>query len=74
MPHRHRRSDKPGHLTASVAAPRAREMKLAGWGRYPVVETQVYRPEKIAELAAVVAANTARLIPAAQDVPTATPP
>jgi len=50
-----------GHLAAS--ATRAREMKLAGWGRYPVVDTQVYRPEKIAELAAVVAANSTSLTP-----------
>ena len=54
---------QPGHLATSGAAPRAREMKLAGWGRYPIVDTQVYRPEKIAELAAVVTANSTSLTP-----------
>jgi len=56
---------QPGDLTTSLAAsaPRARAMKLAGWGRYPVVDSQVYRPEKIAELATVVAANSSSLTP-----------
>jgi len=44
-------------------APRAREMKLTGWGRYPAAESRVYRPEKIVELAAIVAANSSTLIP-----------
>jgi len=38
-------------------------MKLAGWGRYPVAGAQVYRPEKLAELAAVVTADSTNLIP-----------
>src|ERR1700688_3926041 len=56
---------QPGNLTTSLgaAAPRVREMKLCGWGRYPVVDSQVYRPEKIAELAALVAANSTSLTP-----------
>jgi decaprenylphospho-beta-D-ribofuranose 2-oxidase len=47
---------------AAPAAPRARAMKLSGWGRYPIADAQVYRPEKIAELAAVVAGNSSSLI------------
>jgi len=54
---------KPDYLATPATAPGAREMKLAGWGRYPVVETQVYRPEKIGELAAVVTANSTSLTP-----------
>jgi FAD/FMN-containing dehydrogenase len=30
---------------------------LSGWGRYPLAECDVYRPEKLAELAAIVTAN-----------------
>jgi decaprenylphospho-beta-D-ribofuranose 2-oxidase len=47
---------------AAGAALRARRMRLSGWGRYPSSEADVYRPEKIAELAAVVAGNSASLI------------
>ncbi len=48
--------------SALAAAPGARQMKLTGWGRYPIADTEVYRPEKIAELAAVVAGNSQSLI------------
>src|SRR5580658_3271852 len=47
--------------------PAARRMVLSGWGRYPNEESEVSRPEKIAELQAVVAfgntsASTSTLI------------
>jgi decaprenylphospho-beta-D-ribofuranose 2-oxidase len=51
---------KPG--APPIAAPRAREMKLTGWGRYPATDARVYRPEKIAELAAIVTGNSSSLI------------
>ncbi len=43
-------------------APQPRRAALAGWGRYPVCESDVYRPEKLAELAAVVAGDSRPLI------------
>src|SRR6266446_4379647 len=48
----HRRTDppKPRHAT------------LTGWGRYPLSESDIYRPEKIAELQAVVTGNATSLI------------
>ncbi|HVN63252.1 MAG TPA: FAD-binding oxidoreductase [Candidatus Binataceae bacterium] len=36
---------------------------LAGWGRYPIAESELYRPEKIDELRAIVTGNGAALIP-----------
>jgi FAD/FMN-containing dehydrogenase len=50
-----------GKITASP--PKPRHDVLTGWGRYPLSEADIYRPEKIAELQAVVAANSASLIP-----------
>ena len=35
--------------------PRCHSTELAGWGRYPVEHCDVYRPERIAELTALVA-------------------
>jgi decaprenylphospho-beta-D-ribofuranose 2-oxidase len=35
---------------------------LTGWGRYPLSESDIYRPEKIAELQAVVTGDTNSLI------------
>ncbi len=51
-------------MTSPVAglAPRAKRAVLGGWGRYPICESDVYRPEKLSELAAVVRANTRPLI------------
>jgi decaprenylphospho-beta-D-ribofuranose 2-oxidase len=37
----------------SPAGSRAVRRALSGWGRYPVVETDVYRPERVAGLAAM---------------------
>jgi decaprenylphospho-beta-D-ribofuranose 2-oxidase len=42
--------------------PKPRHTMLTGWGRYPLSESDLYRPEKIAELQAVVASNTTSLI------------
>jgi decaprenylphospho-beta-D-ribofuranose 2-oxidase len=35
-----------------------KRMPLAGWGRYPICESEVFRPEKFAELAAVVSSDS----------------
>jgi decaprenylphospho-beta-D-ribofuranose 2-oxidase len=43
--------------------PKARRDVLAGWGRYPLAECDLYRPEKFSELQAVVARNSTSLIP-----------
>ncbi|MGH7814752.1 MAG: FAD-binding protein [Candidatus Binataceae bacterium] len=45
------------------AAPKPSHRLLAGWGRYPLAESDLYRPEKIDELRAIVAGNGASLIP-----------
>ncbi|HEY6417459.1 MAG TPA: FAD-binding oxidoreductase [Candidatus Binataceae bacterium] len=42
----------------SDPAPAARRMVLSGWGHYPNIESEVSRPEKIAELQAVVAGTS----------------
>jgi len=44
------------------AVPNPRHALLAGWGRYPLSESDVYRPDKIAELQAVVTADASSLI------------
>ena len=46
----------------SVATPNPRRAVLSGWGHYPLSESDVYRPDKIAELQAVVTGNTSSLI------------
>ncbi|MGC1399771.1 FAD-binding protein [Candidatus Binatus sp.] len=48
--------------TTTNSAPNPRHALLTGWGRYPLSESDVYRPDRIAELAAVVTANTSSLI------------
>jgi len=48
--------------TTTTSAPSSRHALLSGWGRYPLFESDVYRPDKIAELQAVVTANTSSLI------------
>ena len=46
----------------SGAMPNARRALLTGWGRYPLSESDIYRPDKIAELQAVVTGNGSSLI------------
>ncbi len=46
-----------------AAAPKPRHGILSGWGRYPLSESDLYRPEKLDELRAIVAGNGASLIP-----------
>ncbi|MGH7926090.1 MAG: FAD-binding protein [Candidatus Binatus sp.] len=48
--------------TTTTSAPNPRHALLTGWGRYPLSESNVYRPDKIAELQAVVTANSSSLI------------
>jgi decaprenylphospho-beta-D-ribofuranose 2-oxidase len=48
--------------TTTTSAPNPRHDLLTGWGRYPLSESDIYRPDKIAELAAVVTANSSSLI------------
>jgi decaprenylphospho-beta-D-ribofuranose 2-oxidase len=45
-----------------TSLPNARHALLTGWGRYPLSESDVYRPDKIAELQAVVTADASSLI------------
>ncbi|MDB5108547.1 MAG: FAD-binding oxidoreductase [Candidatus Binatus sp.] len=42
--------------------PKSKRGSLSGWGRYPLSESDLYRPEKIGELQAVVTANASSLI------------
>ena len=46
----------------SAEAPNPRHATLTGWGRYPLSESDIYRPEKIAELQEVVTGDTTSLI------------
>src|ERR1700691_364737 len=48
--------------TTSTSAPHQRHALLSGWGRYPLSESDVYRPDRIAELQAVVTGNSSSLI------------
>ncbi len=48
--------------TTTTSAPHPRRALLSGWGRYPLSESDVYRPDRISELQAVVAANSTSLI------------
>jgi decaprenylphospho-beta-D-ribofuranose 2-oxidase len=41
---------------------RPKRAMLSGWGRYPALECDLYRPEKFSELAAIVASNSTSLI------------
>ncbi len=49
-------------MTTTTSAPHPRHALLTGWGRYPLSESDVYRPDKIAELQAVVTADSTSLI------------
>ncbi len=46
----------------AAAIPRARRATLSGWGHYPTAASEVYRPEKLAELAAIVTSDSTPLI------------
>ena len=48
--------------TTATPVPNPRHALLSGWGRYPLSESDVYRPDKIAELQAVVTANSSSVI------------
>lgn len=50
------------HALEPGSVPAAKRIALSGWGRFPVCESEVYRPEKMSELAAVVAANSRTVI------------
>ena len=45
-----------------IDAPKPHHATLTGWGRYPLSESDIYRPEKIAELQAVITSNATSLI------------
>ena len=46
---------------------------LTGWGSYPSADSDIYRPEKLAELAAVVGRNSTSLIAEGRGAHTETP-
>src|SRR5690348_5029672 len=48
---------------APVKLPGVKRGPLSGWGRYPHYVSEVYRPEKIAELAEIVTADPNQLVP-----------
>jgi len=48
--------------TNGAKLPAGKRMELAGWGRYPICESEVFRPEKFAELSAIVASDSQKLI------------
>ncbi|HUO05659.1 MAG TPA: FAD-binding oxidoreductase [Candidatus Binataceae bacterium] len=45
-----------------AAMPKSHHRVLSGWGRFPLSESDLYRPDKLAELAAVVTGDGAPLI------------
>jgi decaprenylphospho-beta-D-ribofuranose 2-oxidase len=44
------------------ASPKPMRAMVAGWGRYPIAESDVYRPEKLTELAAIVCSDRTPLV------------
>src|SRR5579863_4693078 len=48
--------------TPTTSTPHPRHAMLSGWGRYPLSESDIYRPDRIAELQAVVSGNSSSLI------------
>src|SRR6266436_8145562 len=46
----------------TISVPNPRHAMLTGWGRYPLSESDVYRPDRISELQAVVTSNSSSLI------------
>ena len=51
-----------GAARPSSSMPASKRTALSGWGRFPICESEVFRPEKFAELSAVVSANSHKLI------------
>ena len=51
-----------GAARPSSSLPASKRTALSGWGRYPICESDVFRPEKFAELSAIVSANSHKLI------------
>ncbi len=51
-----------GSLAQDPSPPPSRRGVLTGWGSYPSAESDIYRPEKIAELAEIVSSNATSLI------------
>jgi len=49
-------------IAVTTSMPAAKHAALCGWGRYPSAESDIFRPEKLAELAAIVASNATSLI------------
>ncbi|MHB8384079.1 MAG: FAD-binding oxidoreductase [Candidatus Binataceae bacterium] len=49
-------------LSNPDACARPKRALLSGWGRYPALECDLYRPEKFSELATIVEANSSSLI------------
>src|SRR6516225_4720216 len=43
-------------------AARIKLLKLSGWGRYPVCEAEVYRPESLGELSEIVARTDSHVL------------
>ena len=51
----------PISTSASVSG-RPKRAKLSGWGRYPALDCDLYRPEKFSELASIVASNASSIL------------
>src|SRR3984957_11402457 len=45
-------------MPPTLSMPAAKRTTLAGWGRFPVCESEVFRPEKFAELSAIIASSS----------------
>src|SRR5262249_26467911 len=46
----------------TTSMPPAKRAALTGWGRYPSAESDIFRPEKLSELAAIVGSNATSVI------------
>ncbi|HXN85159.1 MAG TPA: FAD-binding oxidoreductase [Candidatus Binataceae bacterium] len=61
-------SNGGAHRTDSIAQspsssmPGSKHAALSGWGRFPICSSDIFRPEKFAELSAVVGSNSQKLI------------
>jgi FAD/FMN-containing dehydrogenase len=55
-------ADSTSELAARGSTPRAQRATLAGWGRYPLAASDVFRPEKLDELRAVVSSDSTSII------------
>ena len=55
--------DSPLASASAKATPPFKHGSLTGWGRYPITDSDIYRPEKLAEMATVVCSNGTSLIP-----------